>query len=147
MRFTIVRHRGAHPNHEGGHKDKASSDKDYDRYGFAAGNPLRDGIIEVNKIVEKPGKEAAPSDMATCSGFLLTPDIFKYLHQSFDILIMAIILFIKINNIFKKIDAIVDKAENFVTSAEKFGSKLEKVASMATYTTMFKNLVGSIFNK
>ena len=65
---------------------KASSDKDYDRYGFAAGNPLRDGIIEVNKIVEKPGKEAAPSDMATCSGFLLTPDIFKYLHQSFDIL-------------------------------------------------------------
>ena len=24
--------------------------------------------------------------MATCSGFLLTPDIFKYLHQSFDIL-------------------------------------------------------------
>ena len=62
-------------------------------------------------------------------------------------LIMAIILFIKINNIFKKIDTIVDKADNFVTSAEKFGSKLEKVASMATYTTMFKNLVGSIFNK
>ena len=65
---------------------KASSDEDYDRYGFAAGNSLRDGIIEVNKIVEKPGKEAAPSDRATCSGFLLTPDICKYLHQSFDIL-------------------------------------------------------------
>ena len=63
---------------------KANSDEDYDRYGFAGGNLIRDGIIDVNRIVEKPGKANAPSDLATCSGFLLTPDIFKYLHQALD---------------------------------------------------------------
>jgi len=63
---------------------KANSDEDYDRYGFAGGNLIREGIIDVNRIAEKPGKANAPSDLATCSGFLLTPDIFKYLHQALD---------------------------------------------------------------
>jgi UTP--glucose-1-phosphate uridylyltransferase len=33
-------------------------------------------------IIEKPGKENAPSDLATVSGFLFTPDIFDCLDRA-----------------------------------------------------------------
>lgn len=58
---------------------RAKSDNDYSRYGFAAGTEVEPGIIDANAIIEKPGKENAPSDLATVSGFLFTPEIFKYL--------------------------------------------------------------------
>lgn len=61
---------------------RATKDADYDRYGFAGGQELRDGIIDVREIVEKPGKEKAPSDLANVSGFILTPDIFNYIDQA-----------------------------------------------------------------
>jgi len=60
---------------------KASKDEDYDRYGFAGGKKIRDGIIDIDVIVEKPGKAKAPSDLANVSGFLFTPDIFNYLDE------------------------------------------------------------------
>ena len=60
----------------------ANSEADYDKYGYAGGQELEDGIIDVEEIIEKPGKENAPSDMATVSGYILTPDIFPYLHQA-----------------------------------------------------------------
>lgn len=58
---------------------KAKTDADYDRYGFAAGTLLEPGVIDCTTIIEKPGKTNAPSDMATVSGFVFTPDIFDYL--------------------------------------------------------------------
>lgn len=59
---------------------QASSDEDYDRYGFVAGEQLNESVIRMTTIVEKPGKENAPSDLASVSGYLLTPGIFSYLH-------------------------------------------------------------------
>jgi len=63
---------------------KAVKDEDYDRYGFAGGEQIRDGIIDidVDKIIEKPGKANAPSNLATVSGFIFTPDIFNYLEKA-----------------------------------------------------------------
>jgi len=61
---------------------RATKDGDYSRYGFAAGQEVEPGVIDANAIIEKPGKENAPSDLATVSGFLLTPDIFGYLRQA-----------------------------------------------------------------
>ncbi len=61
---------------------KAKDNSDYDKYGFAAGLELEPGIIDVNKIIEKPGAGNSPSDLATVSGFILTPDIFVYLHKA-----------------------------------------------------------------
>jgi len=58
---------------------KAKSDEDYDRYGFAGGEEIESGLIDAKTIIEKPGKMNAPSDLATVSGFILTPDIFQYL--------------------------------------------------------------------
>lgn len=57
-------------------------DEDYDRYGIASGREIAPGVIEVDTIVEKPGKKAAPSDLANVSGYLFTPDIFDYLDEA-----------------------------------------------------------------
>jgi len=60
---------------------RAKSDEDYERYGFAGGEELEPGIIDAKVLVEKPGKDKAPSNIATVSGYLLTPDIFDYLDR------------------------------------------------------------------
>jgi UTP--glucose-1-phosphate uridylyltransferase len=61
---------------------KVADDAEYDRYGIAAGTDAGDGRLKVTRIIEKPGKEAAPSDLASVSGYLLTADIFPYLERA-----------------------------------------------------------------
>jgi len=61
---------------------RAKKDEDYGRYGFAGGQEIRPGLIDAKTLIEKPGKENAPSDLATVSGCVLTPDIFDYLDQA-----------------------------------------------------------------
>jgi UTP--glucose-1-phosphate uridylyltransferase len=61
---------------------RISRDEDYDRYGVVAGDKFSEGVIKMTTIVEKPGKQNAPSDLASVTGYLLTPDIFKYLNQA-----------------------------------------------------------------
>jgi UTP--glucose-1-phosphate uridylyltransferase len=57
---------------------RIEKEKDYDRYGIVSGSEVRDDVLKVDKIVEKPGKAKAPSDFASVGGYLLTPDIFNY---------------------------------------------------------------------
>ena len=61
---------------------RAVKDEDYERYGFADGEEVEPGIVDVKKLIEKPGKKKAPSDLATVSGFLFTPDIFDYIDEA-----------------------------------------------------------------
>ncbi|HNQ31180.1 MAG TPA: sugar phosphate nucleotidyltransferase [Candidatus Woesebacteria bacterium] len=63
---------------------RCTKDVDYDRYGIAGGELIRDGVIDTKVIVEKPGKANAPSDLANVSGFVFTPDIFTYLEKAYD---------------------------------------------------------------
>lgn len=58
-----------------------TDDSEYDRYGIAGGVEQETGVLKVNGIIEKPGKDRAPSSMASVSGFLLTPEILPYLRQ------------------------------------------------------------------
>ncbi|KKQ91883.1 MAG: Nucleotidyl transferase [Microgenomates group bacterium GW2011_GWC1_39_7b] len=58
---------------------RATKDEDYNRYGCSGGVMLEDGIMDVKEIIEKPGKDKAPSDMMNISGYLFTSDIFDYL--------------------------------------------------------------------
>jgi UTP--glucose-1-phosphate uridylyltransferase len=60
---------------------RAITDEDYDRYGFVAGEAVQEHILKVNQIIEKPGKAEAPSDLASVSGYLLTPQVFDYIEQ------------------------------------------------------------------
>ena len=63
---------------------RAQKDEDYGRYGFAGGKELRDGLIDVDKLIEKPGKKNAPSNLANVSGYVFTPDIFNYLDRALE---------------------------------------------------------------
>jgi UTP--glucose-1-phosphate uridylyltransferase len=60
---------------------RAGRDDDYNKYGYADGKEIEPGLVDVTSVIEKPGREKAPSDLATVSGFLLTPDIFRYLDR------------------------------------------------------------------
>lgn len=61
---------------------RARSDEDYKRFGFAAGKEISPGLIDVTQIIEKPGKDKAPSDLANLAGYLFTPDIFDYIFKA-----------------------------------------------------------------
>lgn len=57
-------------------------DAEYSKYGFAAGDRVDDSSLKISKIVEKPGKENAPSNLASVSNYLLPYDIFKYIETA-----------------------------------------------------------------
>jgi len=52
------------------------------RYGFVSGKKLSDGVVKVEKLIEKPGPKNVPSDLAIVSGFVFTPDIFEALEKA-----------------------------------------------------------------
>lgn len=59
-----------------------SQDEDFKRYGFVEGEKIADGVLKLRQIVEKPGKDKAPSNLASVGSYLLTPDIFQYLEEA-----------------------------------------------------------------
>ena len=61
---------------------KSTHDDEYARYGYVAGEAIADGIIKMESVIEKPGKEAAPSDLATVSSYLLPGYFFEYLEKA-----------------------------------------------------------------
>ena len=61
---------------------RVTEDEEYNRYGFAGGHEIEDGVMDVTEIIEKPGKKNAPSNLANVSGFIFTPDIFGYLEKA-----------------------------------------------------------------
>ncbi len=60
---------------------RTSNPEDTLRYGFVDGDEVEPGLFKVNRIVEKPGPEHAPSDIAVVSGFVLGPEIFQALDE------------------------------------------------------------------
>jgi UTP--glucose-1-phosphate uridylyltransferase len=61
---------------------RAQHAEDYGRYGFVGGEMVDDHLIRLSHIVEKPGsRDKAPSDLASVSGYLIDPSLFKYLHE------------------------------------------------------------------
>ena len=61
---------------------KVTDDRDYDRYGIVAGDFVEDGLLRMKTIIEKPGKDAAPSDLASVSGYLFTPEFLGYVQKA-----------------------------------------------------------------
>lgn len=61
---------------------RRDSDADYKRYGYISGESIVDGLVDVKTIVEKPGsREAAPSDLASVSGYVFDPTLLEYLQK------------------------------------------------------------------
>jgi len=60
---------------------RAGEPDDYKRYGYVGGKEVAEGVLRMDQIIEKPGSAAAaPSDLASVSGYLLEPKIFEYIH-------------------------------------------------------------------
>jgi UTP--glucose-1-phosphate uridylyltransferase len=52
------------------------------KYGIIAGETIRDDILRVHSMVEKPQPEDAPSNLAIIGRYILTPDIFDLIEQT-----------------------------------------------------------------
>ena len=52
------------------------------RYGIIAADPVRNGVLRVTNLVEKPDPKDAPSEFAIIGRYILTPDIFESLEQT-----------------------------------------------------------------
>lgn len=61
---------------------RVHEDEAYSRYGIVEGQPIEDNVMAVSQIIEKPGKEAAPSNLASGSSYLLEPSILKYIEAA-----------------------------------------------------------------
>lgn len=61
---------------------RVKEERDFERYGIVAGElSAMEGIIKMTRVVEKPGKKNAPSDLASVGGYVLTPDILPYIER------------------------------------------------------------------
>lgn len=61
---------------------KVVDDEEYKRYGIVAGEQLDPATIAMTKVIEKPGKDMAPSDLASVSGYLFEPEIITYIEKA-----------------------------------------------------------------
>lgn len=52
------------------------------KYGVIAGTKMKDGLYQVDNMVEKPAPEEAPSNLAIIGRYILTPDIFDILRET-----------------------------------------------------------------
>lgn len=59
-----------------------SDDEEYAKYGFAAGDAVDNASIKMTRIVEKPGKKAAPSNLASVSSYLLPAKLLHYIEEA-----------------------------------------------------------------
>lgn len=57
-------------------------DDEYNKYGIVSGAKQGDDTIKVDRIIEKPGRENAPSNLASVSGYLFVPEIVKYIEKA-----------------------------------------------------------------
>lgn len=60
---------------------EVKSEREYSSYGILAGDTIDDGVIKMSGIIEKPGKDKAPSNFAHVSSFLFEPTILEYIDK------------------------------------------------------------------
>uniref|UniRef100_UPI0021012820 sugar phosphate nucleotidyltransferase n=1 Tax=Pelomonas sp. KK5 TaxID=1855730 RepID=UPI0021012820 len=47
------------------------------RYGIVAGTAVNDKLVDINRMVEKPAPEDAPSRLGVAGRYILTPGVFR----------------------------------------------------------------------
>lgn len=52
------------------------------KFGVISGDQLKDGLYQINDMVEKPAPEDAPSNLAIIGRYILTPDIFDLIEDT-----------------------------------------------------------------
>ena len=124
---------------------RATEDSDYNRYGFAGGQSVSEHILKVDQIVEKPGKDKAPSDLASVSGYLLEPEIFSYLDQSLKLLSDGQEFYIQ-----PVMQAMIDDGRDFYAceiqngTYHDTGNKLEYIKTLVEFAINHPDLNGDV---
>ncbi len=54
---------------------RVATDDEYNKFGIVNGDEVAPGLLDVHSIIEKPGKENAPSTLASVSNYLFTPNM------------------------------------------------------------------------
>lgn len=57
-------------------------DEKVSRYGIAGGTEVKDGVIQIDCLIEKPSIEEKPSNLAIASRYLFRPEIFALLEET-----------------------------------------------------------------
>lgn len=60
---------------------RLTEDVEYDRYGVIGGQQIEPSIINMDTVIEKPGRSNAPSDFGAVGGYLFTSEVFDYLEK------------------------------------------------------------------
>jgi UTP--glucose-1-phosphate uridylyltransferase len=61
---------------------RRDGDEDYKRYGYVSGAEVKEGLVDIATVIEKPGsREKAPSDLASVSGYVFEPVLIDYLQD------------------------------------------------------------------
>ena len=60
----------------------AFSPEDYQRYGYAAGPEVSEGVLKIEEIIEKPGGPLKQKHYAVVSGSLYEPEIFNAIEEA-----------------------------------------------------------------
>ena len=55
---------------------RTTNHEDTKRYAFAVGEEVEPGVVKTTHVIEKPGPDTVPSNMAIISGYIFTPEIF-----------------------------------------------------------------------
>jgi UTP--glucose-1-phosphate uridylyltransferase len=61
---------------------KEVADEDVPNYGIVGVEKISSHLYKIKKIIEKPEKEKAPSNLAIVGRYILTPEIFGYLEKT-----------------------------------------------------------------
>ena len=61
---------------------EVSDDFEYNSYGIIEGDFIDEKTRKLTGILEKPGRDNAPSNLASVGGYLLTPSVFKYIEKA-----------------------------------------------------------------
>jgi len=61
---------------------KIDNDDELRRYGIIGGDVIRDDVLKMSRIIEKPDPAKAPSHYASVLGYVLTPDVFEYAERN-----------------------------------------------------------------
>lgn len=61
---------------------RRNSPDDYKRYGYVDGHSVADGVMRVERMVEKPGPGVIDSDFAVVSGFLFGPEMIGAIQEA-----------------------------------------------------------------
>jgi len=60
---------------------RVEDDSEYDKYGIAAGEKTDELSVKMTHIAEKPGKENAPTNLASVSNYLLPAGLLRYVER------------------------------------------------------------------